>query len=222
MARSRLCPIFMGLPAAALAQTGSLTWQANDGSGWTSGSLVTDSPTVRIRLLAEWDIDSEYTAFGATQFDGRISTDFVAADTIADFGSGFDPFNRQAFPVATRMGTVLKLDDRRDSLPPGQGPYWTRCGQVPEAFQWVVFDNPLDILSFTITFDGVPGTRTIDLIPGLITGGNTIDRVMYIYIDRVGNRVFPLTTISDLRITYIPTPGALPLLALALIPRRRR
>lgn len=194
-----------------------LTWQANDGAGWTSGRLETTSRTVQIRLFAEWEAPAAM-GFGNTHFDGTITTDHIAADSVSNFSWPWRVQAGRLPPREMRFGNVLKFDDLQDTLPPGQGPRWDIVGQAPAQFGGMfITDNPVSILAFDLTLDEVPGARLIDMIfrPGI--------PLIRLYTDEIGAITTPPTEVHNLEVFYIPAPSGAPALlaALALLRRRR-
>lgn len=206
---------------------GTLTWEADDGTGWTAGRLETSAQSVRVRLRAAWYPAEPALYFAGCQFDAVVSGD-GRDDVISDFDRTV-PMKKGATQtlVATRFGDVVKIDDRRDTMPPGQGPRGIFPGQLVEQFAgWPppTHDNPVSLFEFTLTFDGVAGERRVSSLYVAPSGGNTIDRVMRIYTNSSGAQINPSTTTFTLDIAYVPGPGgaALAGVALAFAVRRRR
>jgi hypothetical protein len=217
----------LGSACSAWAQIGlgTLTWEVNDGSGWTSGHLVTSEPAVMVRLVAAWTSNAGY-AFSGTQFDALVTSDSTDADLASQFERVF-PFNRGLTQtlIATRFGNTLKIDDARDSSPPGQGPRGIFPGQLVEGFgDPFTTANPVAIFQFRLTFDDAPGPRVVSSRHVAPSGGNTVDRVMRLYTTSTGASNLPSTTSFPLEIVYVPGPGAstLTLVAAGGLARRRR
>jgi hypothetical protein len=223
-----VCLAVAGLAFTAHAQTylGALTWEADDGTGWTAGRLVTGADSVRVRLLAAWDPPNPAYAFAGCQFDAVVTT--AHADIVSDAARPFFMSRGSTQTLAiTRFGNDIKIDDRRDTMPPGLGTRGVFPGQLVEQFAgWPppTHENPVSLFEFTLTFDGVAGSRFINSLYIAPSGGNTTDHVMRIYTTTAGAQMNPSTTTFPLEIVIVPAPGgiALALVAAAGLARRRR
>lgn len=200
--------VALAAPTAVVAQLGtaSMSWQGNDGHGWSSGTLATSEPEIRIRLLADWSSDAGY-AFSQTRFDAVVLGSFMDSATQMSRPWPFDEAAQTL--LASRFGEVLKIDDSRDTLEPGAGARGIQPLQLSEG--WGRFDpsRPVSLFEFVLTFDGNPGSRTIDALYLPASGGNSTDRQIRIYTSYAGDLNNPLTTTIPLRIDYLPSPSAL-------------
>ena len=220
--------------AMAHAQIGAadFRWQASLDGGATWHGDWLDVPegtaSVRVRALVSWVPEPGVGyAFAGCRFDAVVeAAGGGPADTASDFLR--PPPLHLAFTqtiTAVRFGSVLKIDDARDTLPPGEG---TR-GVVPAQLIEIPGDtpyntaNPISIFEFVLWFDGTPGRRELGehfIAPG---GGNSTDRVLSIYTSPTGATNIPLTTRHALAINVLPAPGAaLPLPAGVLAQRSKR
>jgi hypothetical protein len=211
--------------SVALAQLGNatITWEADDGRGWTNTRLETTSPSVQVRMRVAWEAVAGFM-FAGVQFDTVISGPAVAADVVTDprrpgfFGSG----SSQTL-VGTRFGDTIKIDDVRDTLPAGLGPRGVFPGQFPD-FLGGPYDrsNPAAVFTFRLDFDNIPGTRTVNSLYLATGGGDTISRYLRIYTSGGGAQNTPNTTTLPLDIIFIPTPGTTACAAATLLLTRRR
>ncbi|MDX2146785.1 MAG: hypothetical protein SFZ23_04620 [Planctomycetota bacterium] len=72
-------------------------------------------------------------------------------------------FPRQTL-VATRFGNTIKLDDSRDTFPPGMGVRGISAGQGVAAFTPKFSSaNPVTVLTFVLTVDDQVGPRGFDI-----------------------------------------------------------
>ena len=105
-------------------------------------------------------------AFAGARFDAVVA---AGSGGLADSASGFlRPFPLahivpQAI-VASRFGAVLKLDDSRDTLPPGDGTRGVSPSQGKEIMgdpRFFTTANPISVFEFTLELDGSTGTRSL-------------------------------------------------------------
>jgi hypothetical protein len=220
--------LICGSASTALAQlgTGTVTWEANDGSGWTSNRLETTAPSVEVRMKAAWSADVDF-GFGLAgiQFDAVVTSPTEASDTVTD-ARRLPRFDQGSFQIltASRFGNQTKIDDSRDTFPPGLGTRGIFPGQLAPNFGWNDRSNPALVFSFRLTFDTTPGTRTINSLYVPPTNGDSVSRYMRIYTNGNGAQNFPNTTTLPLDIIFIPAPGPAALAAASalLLTRRRR
>lgn len=223
-----------GVAAAAHAQIGvaDFRWQASldGGASWHGDWLDVPegTPSARVRALVSWVPEPGVGyAYAVSRFDAVVeAVGGGLADTASDFLR--PPPLHLAFTqtiTAVRFGSVLKIDDARDTLPPGEGTRGIQPGQLTEVPGDTPYNtaNPISIFEFVLWFDGTPGRRELRehfIAPG---GGNTTDRVLRIYTSPLGASNMPLTTRHGLTINVLPAPGAaFPLLFGALALRRAR
>jgi hypothetical protein len=226
-----IAPILAASTSTALAQlgTGLVTWEANDGSGWTSGRLETTAPSVEVRVKAAWFPAQQAAGFAGMQFDTLVISPVGSSDAVDE------PRRLRRFATATsqtivasRFSNTIKIDDSRDTLPPGIGARGVFPGQLVPPF-WDDFSsdrsNPALLFTFRLIFDTTPGVRTIDSLYLAPAGGDTISRYMRLYTGQGGFQITPNTSTQPLEIVYIPAPGTALFAALTSIPicsRRRR
>lgn len=219
--------------AAARGQigTGLLQWQvsADDGATWSAGLLEAplSQSSVKVRAMASWTADAGYV-FAMVRMDIVWHSEGAGGllDELADLQ--YNPrLQGTVYPIgATRFGPSVKIDDLRDTLPPGEGPRGVNIGQVPEGMGIVDRSNPIELFRYSVLLDGTPGDRrmTSYFIAPFGSVGNTVDRFMLIYVNYQGATNIPLSTLETATLRVVPTPGALagfglfPLLAA----RRRR
>ncbi|MDX2146098.1 MAG: hypothetical protein SFZ23_01145 [Planctomycetota bacterium] len=209
--------------AGAQIGTATFTWQASvdHGQTWQSNFLQIDQSmrNLKVRGWLDWSPDAGVSV-AATTFDCMIRTSSTG-DAVDD-PTRREPFN--SFPqqtlVATRFDDTIKIDDVRDTSPPGVGTRGVVIGQT-----WAdsgfpnTLDRPLSLLDFSLRLSSDPGDRTID---SEFLWVSQFD--VAIYISRSGSRTnLPLTTTVPLTIRVIPAPGPMAALAaLAVIATRRR
>lgn len=143
-------------------------WQVSpDGVVWTDDLEVDSShTTVYVRLRVTFIAPPERAHFGAMFFDATVrspspaSGDFADRDLPAHVPRWLYYSNPP--PIVTgRFGDMLKLDDSRDTLPPGQGPHWI----IPSLpFGFLGSSNPADVFQYRLLLDGSVGDRFIDAV----------------------------------------------------------
>lgn len=218
--------------AHAQLGVGMLRWQVStDGGGTWEGGLTEVPPeqgSVQVRLLASWSSDGGMYAFAGCQFDAVVRGIDGAGplDTVVNARRTPPMTSGSAQTIAvTRFGSQIKIDDLRDTLPPGEGPRGVFPGQIVEQFGpppgWSR-DNPVSIFEYTLVLDGSEGDRDLWLLYIAPSGGNTIDRVMRIYTSSSGAQNTPSTMTRGATVRVIPAPGALLLLAMGALGARRR
>jgi hypothetical protein len=215
---------------SAHAQIGSssLRWQASldNGQTWQDSEVFVNSlqTEVRLRGLLDWSTDAGF-AFARATFDTIIqggANDIT--DTIVDARSPF-PLNlvfAQTL-VTTRFGNLLKIDDSRDTMPPGQGLRGIFPHNPVPAFdtRWTSA-NPLSIFEFTLVLDGSLGSRTISSIYAQTSQGTPTYPSFYTSMGGATNFTIQ-TTVVPLTVTVIPAPASMALaLGIMCIAGRRR
>jgi hypothetical protein len=217
--------------------TGRLDWQlsTDEGSTWQGGRVEVPLSTtgIRVRLLASWSADAGY-AFAGTQFDAVITgLNAGGNDTVLNPSRPFTfDSGAQQTIVSTRFGNQIKIDDSRDTNPPGVGVRGVFPGQRPENFAEGRFTagQPVSIFEYTLRLDGTPGTRRIDGEP--ITGpiGFPCWSVR-IYTSPIGAQIAlnggpscdrNSLTYAPASLVIIPTPATATLLAVAVVAHSRR
>lgn len=204
-------------------------WQVSGDSGasWQGGDLEVPLSQQRshVRAVASWSADAGF-AFGLVRFDATIATDAPVGDGAMEFSRGvaFSTGWVQTI-VATRFGSVLKIDDSRDVLPPGEGSHGVTPSQLSPQFGHILdSSNPAVIFAFTLMLDGSAGRRTIDAL-FLIPPGHEQDRYMGNYPFAAGGTFnFPRMSYSGASVTVVPGPWSAAMMAGAFAAglRRRR
>lgn len=200
--------------AFAQSGTGLFQWQvsADNGATWQSGNLqVSESqPSVRVRANVSWNAPG--IAFAIAGLDVVVEglEGAGSADSITNilrpptFLDG-TPTNRVS---VQRFGNLLKIDDSRDTSPPGTGPstLW-----LIQTFNEISLnrDNPITILEYTLILDGSLGTRRLSEIFFTTTNGyrDNINRLFDVYTSRFTYNM-PTSTRLGASVTVIPAPGA--------------
>lgn len=213
---------------SALGQitNGSVVWEGSTDGGvtWQRGTLLVSNVPgeVRVRSLVSWTSDPD-SSFAGAQWDVTIN----GAGDHDEVRSPDRPFpfgNPSQTLIASRFGSTIKIDDSRDTLPPGQGTRGVSMSQPAPEFREPNFDNPAIVFTFTLAVDTTITSRMISMIPRA-PAGNPQDRFVIVLGSRSStDRHFPLMTIEPLRIETIPAPGVTVLLAsgVAGFSRRRR
>lgn len=232
------CPFFtlmpLLLPSLAFAQLGtcSLTWQVSldQGTTWRDGTVRvgTSVPEVRIRALLASSQDAGY-ALDITSFDAVVrSTSQVAWNDQVVAPRIPWPFDSRFLQtiVATRFGREIKIDEVRDTLPPGQGTRAITASQFPQESGFpFTRDNPVSVFECALTLDGREGEREIDLIFLITPSGGSGEPRFYrgpLFSDGF-NR--PAVTVNPLTLdVVVPAPGwgAVAMGAFLGVARRRR
>lgn len=220
--------LIVGVAAgAAQAQVGTGTWtwevSADGGESWASGLVVVplEQEEIRVRAVAAWSTDAGTWGFAGAFFDFVWET--PGDGDAVTFMRRIPPFNTFGQTLAaTRFGSIIKIDDSRDTLPPGVGDRGVGAGQLAPAFGNPDTSNPVALVEFRFALDGTPGDREISSLFIAPTGGNTIDRVYRVYTTREGMQNMPLVSIHNATVRVIPSPAAAPVLfAAGLLARRR-
>ena len=204
-----------GLCASAWAQIGTGTWtwevSADGGATWATGlvEVPPEQQEVRVRAVAAWTSDAGGW-FGLARVDALwASIDNAGlADSVTSI-ERYRPFTFSAQTlVATRFGHVIKIDDIRDTLPPGEGDRTILPGQGIPQWGGSTTANPAALFEFRIALDGSPGDR---LASGAFrppnSNGNSIDRIFTVYADNNGLTNLPLVTVSNATVRVVPSPG---------------
>lgn len=124
--------------------------------------------------------------------------------------------------VATRFGNVVKIDDVRDTLPPGVGTLWIQCQQLPEKFNPnFSTERPAPVFEFLLQLDGTHGPRTVNHLYPLNVHGWEMGPRVYLTPDGQQGVPGPLLR-APLHLNVIPAPASLGLLLPLLALRRRR
>lgn len=158
--------IALSWTSIAFGQVGTawLTWQASvdGGDTWTSGQVSAAPGTrVKVRGLVDWSADAGYS-LSACSFDAvlRGLSGSGGADQILD--------SRRPPPLefvgqtleASRFGDLIKIDDSRDTQPPGLGTLAIRSSQPAEDFgQPHTNARPLSVFECTLALDSSLGMR---------------------------------------------------------------
>lgn len=227
-----LAASLLALPA--LGQLGSgvfaIELSADGGETWRSGlTEVEPGPrTVLWRLSVEWTADAGYY-FAGSQFDLGVFGPEGATDTVTNAVRPYF-FQRSTTQVivVTRFGSMLKIDDSRDTLPFGEGPRGVFPAQLPEAFaQWPppTRDNPAHVFTFDLNLDGTPGDRYLSATFVPASNGALV-RIYTTYTGAqnslgLGPNHGPLE-IRFASVRVIPAPASLALAVVALAWGRRR
>lgn len=205
------------------AQTvANLVWEVNDGSGWRSGSVITTSSSLTVRLVASWNSTA---IFEQTAFDAIITSPGATSDGASGFY--YHPwlsFDGASF-AATRFGNVLKIDRTGDAAPPGQGFSWINPYQEVGVAERLT-DNPLEIFRYTLLLDtSVTGERVLSQIhsplrnrPGSQNPGH------FVSVATGNSPVAIFTNTPTTTIQYIPAPttGSAAILGCLFMTRCRR
>lgn len=225
-----LIVVIAGASSAVVAQTtrvgtASFLWElsADDGATWRPGTLEVDQATASVmaRVSVSWSGDAgrwfagvQYDAVWQSEGLGGLNDSLTFVTRLPDFADTVQQL------AVTRLGSTLKIDDVRDTLPPGQGSFSIISAQLDPGFGGAVDDNPARLLSFRVNLDGVPGNRTLRGLPRISAPGDTIDRYVRIYTGQAIN--LPQVTQFPATLRVIPVPGSIALFAIGFVPLARR
>ncbi len=125
------------------------------------------TPHVLIRARASW-VSNLDNVFAWAQFDALVTQPSeLSADSI-DMLSYQINYLRYVNPppwLVARQGTILKVDDPRDTAAPGQGPFWIYPSNTPPDLGGLRNnDNPIEVFHFRLNLDGTPGQRIVDCV----------------------------------------------------------
>jgi hypothetical protein len=165
-------PFLMAASAHAQFVYGTWAWQisADEGQSWRGGMVdALPGQTLRVRALVGWDVvEGGPYAFGASQFDVAVAgppgnADLVELSTAPGQGRISRGVSSNQTLVVARFGDTIKVDDSRDTAPPGWGNRGVYPGQFIEMYAGSNFtrDNPVSIFEFTLVLDATPGTRRV-------------------------------------------------------------
>ncbi|MDX2148707.1 MAG: hypothetical protein SFZ23_14435 [Planctomycetota bacterium] len=222
------CSCFTGAASlatsSALAQVGTatFTWQASADGGQTWQSNLIDvlpRQTMQIRGLFDWSPDAGLLMGGAG-FDATI--DGAGEDDAPDAFARREPFasNEPQTIVASRFGTTIKIDDSRDTRPPGNGTRGVRISQAwPDTGSPFTLDKPLVFLTFNFTIDASVISR---IVSSTFRNGNTSDTPPFLWLRNNGGPNRPTTTTVPLTIPVIPAPGAAAFMTFGMLAAARR
>ncbi len=208
-------------------------WEASADQGvtWHSGLMDVDSSvsSVHVRAVSTFPGPSN-TYFGATSLDATVTgaPGIGEADTISRSSISRGQITNNLVELAvTRFGSVLKIDDESDLLPPGIGTRWANVSQAaPFRSPPPVLGNPIICFAYELALDGTQGQRIvsaqfpIDREYGLnspivhLFRANDFNEIWNIY-------VHPLVQ-QNLVLNVVPSPCSLMLLALSVVSMRNR
>ena len=198
--------------ASAQIGTGSfwIELSADDGQTWHAGTLEVayTQHQVRVRTVAGWSADAGRWFAGARYDLVWRAVSGGSIDSYA-FGVRGEYFRLATQTIAaTRFGPAIKVDDQRDTLPPGQGTYGINSGQVVPGFGVNTTDaNPTALAEFGFNLDGTPGDREVTCLFLAPPFGNPIDRVFTVYTTSNGQQNAPLTTFTGATLRVLPCPA---------------
>lgn len=241
MIRTTTGAVVMLAAGAALGQnfgTAQFWWEASadDGATWSRDVLEVEAaqPSVRVRAWTAWEPGAGqgvYQYFASCSFDVIVEGINGAgqADTASELHRTRYLDSLPHPMAAMRFGDVLKIDDERDTLPPGEGTRWLRFSQPPANIPgWEFqFQNPITLFSFVLELDGTEGERIVHQVfrPHAGAPGDPPRYFLQTYTSETGLGNYPDGEggVFDLRIRVVPAPAAAALLVLAAFcPRRRR
>lgn len=191
-----------------------LDWQVSADNGGTWGVGLVEVPetqaSVLVRLQASWTPTGTDTYFSGTSFDALIRTPGRTS------GDSIDMYNFGIFPVWTRsvntqgfrfdyFGDVLKVDDVRDSSPPGVGSRWVTPTQLPPQYGTDHRENPTILFSYRLALDGVPGPREIS---GLFRVSSQTGHTTALYIDFGSIGTWVPSTVNNTTVLVVPSPAS--------------
>ncbi|MDX2148708.1 MAG: hypothetical protein SFZ23_14440 [Planctomycetota bacterium] len=211
--------------SSALAQVGTatFTWQASadGGQAWQSNLIEVDQSVrdLRVRGWLDWSANAG-VAVETTSFDCIVQTESLS-DQISE---PYRPEPFSSFPpqslASTRFGNVIKIDDVRDTLPPGVGIRGILIAQpwADSGFPHTD-ERPLSLLEYSLRLSGELGDRTVS---SEFLWLNSFD--VRLWISRTGREGAnaPLTTTVPLTIRVIPAPGAAAFMTLGMLAAARR
>lgn len=222
----------LALAGAASAQpstigTGRFWWEASldGGSTWARDALTVADPSagVLIRARADWEPRPPEIPF---HYFAGVKFDVVVESVSGGLSDGASHFTRapllgsglgQTY-AAMRFGSVLKIDDIRDTLPPGEGTRAIEVHQYREQDADLNFrrNNPMELFRFILDLDGSEGERIVRQAfrPYQLPEPN---RFLMTYLTGNGAVNYPDSTAYDLRLHVVPAPGAAGLLVLGTL-----
>lgn len=210
--------------------TAEFWWEGSldGGATWARDVMEVSDPgaSLLVRARAEWEPrwPERYHFFGAVSFDVAV-TDAGDGDELTQFIKAPLLGHPVQTLVATRFGNLIKIDDVRDTLPPGEGSRHIIILQLAEEPWNKHFsrDNPLELFRFTMALDGTLGERTVTQVFRHWEVPDHERRFLITYLHPAGGNNYPDSAAHSLRINVVPAPGAAGLaVAGAVLALRRR
>ncbi len=156
------------LSAYAQPQTAALFWEfsSDNGATWTAHALdVAPHTTLLARVMVAWERPDPFSYFGGATFDAFVARDGAHGDSdmitnvLTRWRVEIGLYSRETVQVFD-LPSVLKIDDFRDTQPPGQGPQWLSVSQSPNFDH--SFADPISVLQFDYHIDSSAGVRRFD------------------------------------------------------------
>ncbi|MDX2147463.1 MAG: hypothetical protein SFZ23_08055 [Planctomycetota bacterium] len=231
MAIKHLFIVFNAVASPALAQIGtaSLTWQASldGGETWSSNEIQTLTGTsIRVRALASWSPDAGYS-FASSRFDAFVRGLFGAGsqDTVTEWSIPAPLLTVQTV-VSARFGDTIKIDDARDSNPPGRGNYsLSPLQQFEQSGVPHTRANPVAVFQYTLNLDQSAGVREVSSAWFRPPVGAVVPIRLWRGPAGADLQNVPATTLVPLRINVVvpaPAPTIVVATGMACMLRRRR
>jgi hypothetical protein len=182
---------------------------ADEGQTWQTGvvEVANSQRRIRVRPVASWSTDAGRWFAGA-RYDIVWRNMSNGLDDIYVLGARATGFRLATQTmVSSRFGSSIKVDDSRDTLPPGQGTFGVNSSQGAPAFGFGDESNPAVLAEFWFDLDGTPGDREVTALFLPPPNGNTSDRFMSIYTTYDGSQNKPLSTFSPAIVRVLPCPA---------------
>jgi hypothetical protein len=150
--------------------TATFEWlsSADGGSTWQRDLVVQDTQqSVLVRARVAWTpVSDVYFAYAA--FDVTVrAVGGGHSDTVSELGSQPSFWNYLGWTgfSSTRFGDTLKIDEARDTAPPGQGERWIGPFQTnPTGPPLMHAENPVEFFQFRLNLDGSLGLREVSSV----------------------------------------------------------
>lgn len=216
----------LAMTGTAIAQpAGEMRWQvsADNGATWNSGRTTLQSASpVLVRAVASWSGVPSGLGLGGTMFDVTISN-AGQADGARDFVRALT-FVQQTIAATRLANNVIKIDDDRDTRPPGLDRFGVNVAQEIPVVGNFNSANPLTLFTFALDVDASVGVRRVSSV----FQPSFPDVAFAIFTTPTGGQVrIPIASIAVVpaEVEIVPAPGAaavLTLAGIAAVRRRRR
>ncbi len=141
--------------SAAVAQSGSLTWEvsSDNGATWQNSLLALSPGSIQVRAVVAWNRNTipDGIGFASTRFDAKL-VNAIAQDACTNISrqAPFDSAPQSL--VASVYSGGIKIDDSGDTAEPGHGTGWIHVGQATRDQAGTGFNSTSPVVVFSYTY----------------------------------------------------------------------